>query len=66
MEEMARQIRKLEQAFQFCLSTVDAHHSSIISPNQLEMSQMTTADEMRGDVGLSFLILLIVETLTDS
>lgn len=63
---MARQIRKLEQAFQFCLSTVDAHHSSIISPNQLEMSQMTTADEMRGDVGLSFLILLIVETLTDS
>lgn len=63
MEEMTRQICKQEQAFQLCLSALDARHGSIISPSQPEMSRTTTASEMRRDVGLSFRILFIVEVL---
>lgn len=65
MEEMTRQICKQEQAFQLCLSALDARHGSIISPSQPEMSRKTTASEMRRDVGLSFWILFIVEVLID-
>lgn len=65
MEEMARQICKQEQAFQFCLSALDARHGSIISPSQPEMSWTTAARKIRRNVGLSFRILFIVEALID-
>lgn len=65
MEEMARQICKQEQAFQLCLSALDARHGSIISPSQPEMSWTTAARERRRDVGLSFRILFIAEALID-